>query len=57
MADALGLLNTWEEDRRCPTCEKRVWNVRLGRYVNSRETVGLVCQTCGRDYGREWYTK
>jgi len=57
MAIIQELLESWEDDRRCPTCETRTWNVKLGRFVRSRETVNLVCQTCGRDYGREWYTK
>jgi DNA-directed RNA polymerase subunit RPC12/RpoP len=35
---------------RCTTCQGRVWSVRHGKWVARRETVGLVCQTCGRDY-------
>ena len=35
----------------CPTCQGMFWDVRLGRWIKTRETSGMVCQTCGRDYG------
>lgn len=34
----------------CPTCNGYVLNA-AGHWVRTRETVGLVCQTCGHDYG------
>lgn len=39
-----------EDEDRCPTCQGRVWIVRRGEWVAHRETVGMACQTCGRDY-------
>ena len=36
---------------RCPTCNGREWI--NGQWVYSRETVGMVCQTCGHDYAAE----
>lgn len=35
----------------CPTCNGRQWV--NGRWVATRETVGMVCQTCGHDYAAE----
>lgn len=37
---------------RCPTCQGRFWHVARATWVRRRETVGGVCQTCGRDYNR-----
>jgi hypothetical protein len=42
----------WNNPERCRTCQGMSWNVRLGKFVYSRETVGLVCETCGWDYNR-----
>lgn len=45
--------------RRCPTCygyqivRNDPNNPRGGMAVRSRETVGLICRTCGWDYGRD----
>lgn len=40
-----------EEAASCPTCNGRQWV--NGQWVATRETVGMVCQTCGHDYGAE----
>jgi len=40
LSDVFSAMNGWGREE-CPTCS---WPVR--------ETVGLVCQTCGTDYGR-----
>jgi len=45
--------------RQCPTCNGYVIvrndpdNPRGGMAVSTRETEGLVCQTCGWDYARD----
>lgn len=39
------------QDERCTTCNGRVWSVQRAEWVATRETVGMVCQTCGTDYG------
>lgn len=36
--------------RKCPTCQGQYWNVRAAKWVSIRETVDMVCQTCGRNY-------
>lgn len=48
-------LNNWypEKEERCPTCQGRVWSVRLGKWIKTRETVDMICQTCGRNYLEE----
>lgn len=38
------------DEERCPTCQGRFWHVLRGEWIYTRETVGMVCQTCGRDY-------
>jgi hypothetical protein len=40
------------EMERCPTCQGRVWIEGLGKWIDHRETVGMVCQTCGWNYLR-----
>lgn len=40
----------FERETRCPTCQGRVWNVKLGKWIYSRHTVDMVCPECGRDY-------
>jgi hypothetical protein len=39
-----------DDKERCPSCQGRFWSVKLGKWVNTRETVGMICMTCGRDY-------
>lgn len=40
--------------KRCPTCQGRYWNVIHGKWIYTpRETVNMVCQTCGRDYSTQ----
>ncbi len=40
-------------EERCPTCQGRVWSVKLGKWINTRETVDMICQTCGHNYLEE----
>ena len=44
------MTNTPLDLDRCPTCQGRFWHVLRAMWVYRRETVGGVCQTCGRDY-------
>lgn len=37
----------------CPTCEGRVWSIKLGKWLHTRETVDMVCQSCGKDYCKD----
>jgi DnaJ-class molecular chaperone len=34
----------------CATCNGWVWVDSLSRFIRHRETVGMVCPTCGTDY-------
>lgn len=34
----------------CPTCNGYVWNETSQQWVKFRETTGLVCKTCYKDY-------
>ena len=38
---------------RCHTCHGRYWNVIHGKWIYTRETMGMVCPTCGRDFTKE----
>lgn len=49
-AKLLGNFLKYQETNRCPTCQGRRWSVKHGKWINTRETVDMVCQTCGRDY-------
>jgi len=40
-----------ERARNCATCNGQVLN-SSGRWVARRETKGMVCQSCGWDYGQ-----
>lgn len=42
-----------DEQKRCPTCQGRYWNVLHGKWIDTRETTMLVCPTCGHDFSKE----